>query len=172
MADTPEREEPAEGRIRTLDVLQDGVVAGLLGGLAVSALFLVADALRGEPYQTPSVLVTLFLEGREAALRVEPEITRAVAFNVIHFPGWLAAGLVAAWIVNAVEAHPAIWYLLFVGVSFSFGALLYLDGALGIPGLGHFRLFGGAITGAAVMSLYLWWRHPGAVRHLDEIYPD
>lgn len=172
MANQTERGESGSRRIRTAVVLQDGVVAGLLGGLAVSALYLVLDALAGEPFRTPSVLVTLLFEGAAAARAVEPEITRAVAFNAVHFPAWLVAGTIAAWIVNAVEAHPVVWYLLFVAVAFSFGALLYLDGALGVPALGRLHLFGGAIVGSAAMCLYLWWQHPGAVRHLDDIYPD
>ena len=150
--------------------LQDGLIAGFIGGLTVIAVFFVFDALNGQPLHTPTVLNALIFEGAEAARTVEPEITRAVAFNAIHVVVWLLAGFAAAWVVTMIESYPAVWYLLFVAIAFLFGAFLWIEGAFGVPGLGRFQLATGGLLGAAAMSLYLWWRHPGVLSHLDDVY--
>ena len=151
-------------------MVQEGFLAGCAGALAVALVFLTFDAIGGAALQTPSALGTLLFYGAEDARSASPELTRAVAFNAVHLVAWIAAGMLAAWIVAYVERHPVVWYLMFVAVAFSFGALLWLDGALGLPGLGRFHLIAGGLVGAAAMSLYLWHRHPALLAHLDDVY--
>lgn len=151
-------------------VLFDGFVAGLLGAVAVVVVFLVYDALTGDALRTPSVLAALVFEGPEAARSVEPELQRAVQWNAIHFPGWIAAGIVIAFLVAYAEAHPTVWYLIFVAVAFAFGSALYVAGAFGVPGLGRHHLWVGALVGALAMGLHLGRRHRDVFRHLDDVY--
>ena len=121
----PETEDPRTAPIRSLAVVHDGLLAGLIGGLVAILVVGVYDAIiSGEPLRTPSVLNALLFQGAEAARSVEPELTLAVAYNAVHLLLWLVAGIAAAWLVTLVEHHPAVWYLVFVGVSFAFGAFL------------------------------------------------
>lgn len=151
-------------------ILLDGFVAGLVGAVAVVVVFLVYDAATGDALRTPSVLAALLFEGSEAARTVEPEIRRAVQYNAVHFPAWIAAGCLLSFLVAFVEAHPRIWYLVFVAVAFVFASGLYVVGAFGVPGLGRHQLWVGALVGACALGLVLWRRHPGLVRHLDDVY--
>lgn len=154
------------------NVLQDGLFAGLIGGLSVIVVFLIHDALRGEPLKTPSVLGTLLFQGASAAQNVQPELTVSIAFNGIHILAWVIAGLVASYAVAIVEHYPKVWYLVFVAVTFLFAGFLYVEGAFEVPGLGRLQLWLGAVVGAGAMATFLGWAHPGALQHLDDIYED
>jgi len=166
------RSEAVPGGMRATPILQDGLFAGLIGAFAVVVVFFVYDWLTGAPLRTPSVLQALIFEGPAAARTVEPEITRAVSYNLVHFLSWIAAGLVASFSVSLADARPKIWYLVFVAMSFVFVSLLYVAGSFEVPGLGRHHLWIGGLLGAASMLAYLWHRHPGLREHLNDVYDD
>lgn len=151
-------------------VLQDGLLAGMLGAFVTIAVFLVADALAGAPFRTPSVLYALVFEGSEAAARAPIEITHAVAYNALHLVVWLAAGFVLAALAAWTELHPRLWYLVFVAVLFGFFAFLWVSGAFGVPGLGQHHLWIGGLLGVGAMVGFLLWRHPYIVQHAGDVW--
>ena len=68
---------------RTYDstrVYQDGIIAGILGALAVALWFLIFDSARGRPFYTPSILGTA-LFGRGASLA--PLKATPVSINMV-----------------------------------------------------------------------------------------
>lgn len=165
--------DPAQKpRVSMRSVLQDGLFAGLLGAIAVIAVFLVFDAASGEPLRTPSVLYSLIFEGSEAAAHAHANAAHAAAYNAIHLLAWLAAGVAVAWLAAVTEAYPMVWYLAFIAVSFAFFAFLWVTGAFGVPGLGHNHLWVGALVGGGTMLGFLLRRHPGIAKHLDDVYQD
>lgn len=155
---------------RRIRVVAEGLVAGLLGGVAVIGVFLIHDAVRGDALLTPSVLNALLFEGADAARQVEGELAPALVYGAVHLLAWLAAGLLAAVLIHLVERHPAVWQLGFVAVAGAYAAVLWVEGALGVPGLGRFHLLAGALIGSGVMLTWLWWRHPEVLERLDDAY--
>ena len=152
-----------------LALLAEGLVAGLIGGAAVILVFVLHDAATGDALRTPSVLQALVTEGAESARRVEGELSRALAWNAIHLPFWMAAGLLAALAVNRVERHPSHWSGVCAAAAQGFTGFLALEGALGVPGLGRFQLLAGALVGSGAMLSWLWWRHPRVLEAPDGV---
>jgi hypothetical protein len=159
---------PAAGKRITL--LAEGLAAGMFGGVAVILVFLAYDALQGDPFRTPSVLHALVLEGPEAARGAEGELGRAVGYVGLHLLVWLTAGLVSACLIHLVERRPTIWLLVLASVAAAFASVLWVEQALGVPGLGRFHLLAGALIGSGVMLTWLWWRHPEVLEPPDEAH--
>jgi len=151
-----------------ITVLAEGLAAGMLGGVAVILVFFVHDVVQGDPLRTPSVLHALLLEGPEAARAAEGELGRALAYGAVHLLAWLTAGLLSALLIHLVERRPAIWLLVVVSVGAAFAVVLWVEEALGVPGLGRFHLLAGALIGYGVMLTWLWWRHPEVLEPPDD----
>jgi len=153
--------------LRAGDVLQDGLLAGLLGGVTIIAVFFVVDLLAGSPLRTPSTLYDLFFgDASEAGATVVPG--HAAVWNAAHLLFWLALGFACSLLFQVAEAWPRVWYLVFVALTFGAVALLNAAGAFGVPGVGRHALWLGAALGSAVLAGTLGWRHRALLERLDE----
>lgn len=149
-----------------LAVLQEGVVAGLLGAVVVMVVFGVYDWSQGSPFRTPSVLNALFFQNVPPD-QVDPRWSLAAGYAVVHGLLWIAAGVAATVLARITEDFPKLWYVMVVGVTVLFCAGVWVLGRTEIPGLGHHHLWAGALLGSAAMLIYLSWRHPSIAHHLD-----
>ena len=163
---------PAPGRIDAAAVLVDGVLAGFFASVVVAAVFLVYDALHGAPLHTPTVLGTRLFHGLEAAQSAQVDVPIAIAYNAVHFLGFVLGGLLCSYVAALVERAPKTWYLGLVAVSFVLAAILYTDAALDVTGLGRLHLFAAALLGMLTMGGFLWRRHPGIRAHLEDVWQD
>jgi hypothetical protein len=160
-------------RIDFASVAVDGLFAGVLGSLVVALGFLAYDTTEGVPLHTPSVLgAHLFYGGPAVAATVTSDVRMAIAYNGVHVLSFVLCGLLASYVATLIERSPKFWYLAFIAVAFTLFAVLYLDGAFGVAGLGRFRMSVGALLGAAVLVTYLLWRHPGIAKHLNDVWQD
>lgn len=150
----------------------DGLFAGLLAAIAVSLAFLIFDAIQGAPLHTPSVLGAKLFYGDDAARTMTTDVPTALAYNGIHFLAFVLGGLLVAYVAGVVERYPRYWYLAFTAVAFILAAIVYVDGAFGVTGLGPLRLSAVALLGCGVMIAFLLWRHPDIQRHLDDVWKD
>ena len=158
--------------IHARDVLQDGLFAGLIGGLGMIAIYFLYDVATASPLRTPTVLGTLLFQGVEAARSARPELAVAIAYNGIHVLAWLAAGMLCAYLVQLVEHHPRSWYLVFVGAAFVALAAFLLDAAVNVTGLPRLHLWVGGFVGVSAMGAFLVWRHPAVLRRAGVIWKD
>ena len=172
MASPPLASQQPPARIDPGRVLLDGVVAGFLGSVVVAAVFLVYDALHAAPLHTPTVLGTRIFRGLEAAQTAGVDVQIAIAYNAMHFLGFVLGGLLCSYVAALVERAPRYWYLGFVAVSFVLAAILYADAALDVTGLGRLHLFAAALLGILTMGIFLWRRHPGIRAHLGDVWQD
>lgn len=155
--------QPESKRIEPTPVLPSGIEAGLIGGAAVAAVFLIRDVMNGVPMHTPSVLGTLLIEGPDAARIVESAPGVAAAYNALHFAFWVIAGALGAWSLNRVEESAKNWFLPWVGVAVLSVVCIGIDSWAGDAGVSRVSLWLGSIAGIAAMALFFRWRHPHAM---------
>ena len=77
--------------------VREGLVAGLLGGLLALGWYVVFDAVRGEPFQTPNVLGQVFAarpEGGGIPIQIQP--IAVVEYLILHFVVFCLLGVALA----------------------------------------------------------------------------
>jgi hypothetical protein len=114
-----------------VDVVREGIVAGLFGGAVVAVWFLLYDAVRLRPLHTPALLGAAILQGlRDPALLI-PRLDVVVGYSVFHFAVFALFGIVVATCLYAAEREPRILlglFILFLCFQvFFFGFLQALD---------------------------------------------
>ena len=143
--------------------LSDGMTAGLVGALTVAGWFLMLDIDRGAPLATPALLSAMLLHGLRdpMALTMTPRLI--AEYSVVHFAAFIALGLVAAWLISAVERDPELRagvLALFVSLEFFF---LVLIGALSyatLETLVWWRIIMANFLASAAMLGFFGARHP------------
>ena len=91
----------AEGRI-----VREGVVAGLIGAAAVAVLILIFDIASGAPLQSPAILGSAILKGIRDPNLVTVSAGPVLGYTILHGLGFIAVGLVAAFLVASAEREP------------------------------------------------------------------
>jgi hypothetical protein len=114
-----------------VDVVREGIVAGLFGGAVVAVWFLLYDAVRLRPLHTPALLGAAILQGlRDPALLI-PRLDVVVGYSVFHFAAFGLFGIAVATCLYAAEREPRILlglFILFLCFQvFFFGFLQALD---------------------------------------------
>lgn len=150
----------------TTRVYQEGIIAGLLGGLAVAAWFLVVDLVHGRPLYTPTVLGTaLFGRGVWPATldSLAPSLDMVAMFTWVHLLLFAVLGVVVARLIATAEQHPSLGFgfvLLFVILEACFTAAAMIVAAPVLRALTWPAILVANLLAAAVMAGYFWWRHP------------
>lgn len=122
-------------------VLREGVVAGLIGAVVVALWFLVADVLRGHPFQTPEFLGEALFFGVRTPVGIHPAAQIILGYTVVHGLAFVAFGVIAASVIAASEDEPA----LVIAVVILFAA--FETFFLGVVG----------VLGRAVQDVLVWW---------------
>lgn len=173
----PESSNPAvASEYRASVLVQDGFVAGVIGGAIVAVFFLILDSIAGHPFFTPTLLGSVLILGKSAAEVTSAQAPIVVTYSAIHMLVFIAAGIAAAWAVRQFEEHPHLGVLLvflfiffeasFMGVVFAFGPQL-------IYALGAWLIAAANLLSAAGMAVYLLViRHPRAFSSLDRVFAD
>ena len=152
-------------------VAMDGVLGGLLAAAVVAVVFFIHDVIQGMPLHTPSVLGANLFWGAEAA-RSDRDLPGPPfpAFNAVHVSSLVAGALLISYMVALGDRFPRVRHLRFVALGVLLAVTLYVDGALGVPGLGRFRLTAAALLGACTVVAFLMWRHPRIAVRLHDAW--
>ena len=150
----------------TTRVYQEGLVAGILGGLTVAVWFLVVDVVQGRPFYTPTVLGTA-LFGRGAwpttLQNVPPSLEMVAMFTWVHLLAFAVVGVVVSRLIAMAEQHPSLGFgfvLLFVILEACFTAAAMIVAAPVLRALTWPAILVANLLAAAVMTGYFWLRHP------------
>jgi hypothetical protein len=147
----------------TAAVLQDGMIAGLLGYTTMALFFAIASAAAGRsPFYIAALLGTeLFFSG-SAAVRVEA--APVIAYNGVHLLVLLIAGMLLAALASLAARTLQGWYLAGMAVLFAGAHILALPLWFGERILAELPLtlmvIGTTVT-TVVMCAYLWVAYPG-----------
>jgi hypothetical protein len=114
-----------------VDVVREGIVAGIFGGAVVAVWFYVYDTIRLQPFHTPALLGATMLQGRrDPALLTQPWDV-ILGYTVFHFAVFALFGIAVAACLFAAEREPRILLgllILFLCFQiFFFGLLQALD---------------------------------------------
>ncbi len=153
----------------TTRVYQEGIVAGILGGLTVAVWFLVVDLVQGRPLYTPTVLGTaLFGRGVWPATleSLPPSLEMVAMFTWVHLLAFAVVGVVVSRLIAMAEQHPSLGFgfvLLFVILEACFIAGVMIVAAPVLRALTWPAILVANLLAAAVMTGYFWLRHPTMV---------
>ncbi len=151
----------------TGQVLTEGVVAGLLGALAVAVVVGAMSVVAGRsPFYVPWVLGSVLVGGDpQGGITPGP----IAAFNGVHVVAALALGLTGAFFVYETERYRGLWYLFGLIVLLGLLFLIIFLGTLTVvarPLLTWPVVIVGNLVGLAVTGGYLWALHRRLVREL------
>lgn len=155
-------------------VLRDGIIAGLLGALAVAAWFFVIDVAVGRVLYTPAALGSALFHGATSPERVDLSAATVLGYTALHLAAFLVAGLAFATLVVRAEKSPPLLLglvLLFVTFETLLLGLVAILASWLLDVLAWWSIGVGNLLAAAVMALYLWRSHPrlrGEVERADD----
>jgi hypothetical protein len=144
-------------------ILQNGVVAGLLGAAVVAVWFLLFDVMRGEPFFTPAALGSAIFLGAGTASQVAVSAWTVAGYTVIHLASFVIIGFIAAAIATQAEETPSLIpgaILLFVAFETFFLGLLAMVAEFLLGALAWWSIAVGNVLATFVMGYYLWKTHP------------
>ncbi|UCG87017.1 MAG: hypothetical protein JSW71_00255 [Gemmatimonadota bacterium] len=154
-------------------VLAGGLVSGLIGYATVVALVGAFNLVMGRSlFHTAALFGSAMFYGLEDPAALQIEAGPVLAFNMLHVLTFLAAGMLASWLVALAERFPAAQYFILVVLIFVafhvFAALLLF--ATPLLGNGAWLIVGiSGVVAAALMGWYLLTIHPLLRQELKEI---
>jgi hypothetical protein len=150
------------------ELLQEGLVAGLIGAAIVALWFLAIDTIRGEPFRTPQLLGTAFL-------RQADPLTAVLSYTVVHGLAFLAFGIVASALVAGAERQPFfVFFLVIVFTAFevlSFGAIIIVAKWI-LDEVAGWTIFVGNLLAAGAMLAYFFRRHRALAQRLTDAWAE
>lgn len=145
-------------------IVREGLVAGLVGAVAVAAWFFFFDLTQGRPLFTPAALGSALFLGASTLEAVEISFWTIAGYSVFHIAAFMVVGLVASVIVWQAESTPPFILgaiLLFVAFEALFLGLLAVVAEFLLGPLAWWSIAVGNLLAVAAMGYYLWVKHPG-----------
>jgi len=152
-------------------VYQEGILAGIIGAVAVTIWGLLVDSATGRLFHTASALgMALFDRGGavDSLHTASVSIEMAVMFMWLRALAFMAIGGVAAHLVNRVDRNPGVGFgvmLLAVIFAFAFTAGSMILAAPILKALTWSVILMGNLVAAAAMAVYFWRRYPRMTMH-------
>lgn len=152
--------------------LRDGLIAGVLAGLAVAAYFLLVDSLQAQPLRTPRFLAGALFNGGEG----EAGLLLVSAFTAVHLAVFAVIGGTAHLLFRLTDLplNPLTGgvYGLFVCTVLFYGSLVTTGTAV-LAAPSWPAVLVGNLLGGVALGTYLHWTGPepgvtGLARHLEE----
>jgi hypothetical protein len=149
-------------------VLQEGVMAGVVGATIVALWFLAIDAIRGEPLRTPQLLGTAFL-------RQTDPVAAVLWYTVVHGAAFLLFGVIASVLIANAERQPVFVFFLVILFTafevFSFGAII-IAAKWVLDEVAGWTIFVGNLLSAGAMLAYFFRRHRALARRLTDAWAE
>ncbi len=144
-------------------IVREGLVAGLVAGVAVAMWFFVIDAAQGRLFFTPGALGSALFLGATDIASIEVNVWTVLGYSLFHFAAFFAVGLIAsafAW--QAEDTPPLILaaVLLFVAFEAFFLGLLAVVAEFLLGPLAWWSIALGNLLAVVAMGTYLWIKHP------------
>lgn len=149
---------------KSKEMLEDGIVAGLIGYATVCIVFAISNLVEGRSiFFTPAVLGASLFYGIDDPSKVEILPQYVFAYNGAHLVVFLLLGIASSWLACISERGAQLW---FVAVFIFLVAVFHVVGAAQAVALPMQALMSGpavwtaGILAAIGMGAYLLWQHP------------
>jgi hypothetical protein len=145
------------------DFVYEAFYSGAIGGSVVALFFLAVDALRGEPFFTPSLMGQVLFEGTHAQEVVDLRLDMVAYYSAVHFATFGLLGCAIALAVREIELHArnpvGVLLGLFVFVEWAFFVTtwVFLPGVMSV--LGPFRVAFANLLAASGIVAFLTSQH-------------
>jgi hypothetical protein len=155
-------------RVQPSTVLAQGVVAGSIGYIVVVIAYAALDLVTGDaPFATAARLAAV-LRGSAAAV----DSGAIIAVNGVHLLASLVAGVIASFLINEWEAHPAAGYFLFFVllaglIAGSFASMVVIGEYARAVGWASIMVIN--LLAAGAMMGYLFAVHPALRRAVAQM---
>jgi hypothetical protein len=145
---------------------REGLIAGIIGATSVAIWFLVVDIIAGHPLYTPTVLGAAIF-GVFGDTTRDSTFVHILAYTIIHYVAFIAAGEVVAYVVHKAESEPSVlvvFTLLFIIFELGFYGGIAMLAETQLRSLAWYQIAVGNILAAFVMGLYMVRTHPALRR--------
>ena len=145
-------------------VLQDGLIAGLLGAAGVAMWFLAVDTFEGKAFFTPEFLGRALFGVLGRGIENHDATYFVVAYTLFHVVAFIGLGIVASMLITATGKAPqfmagmALFFVVFE-VGFYFLALM-LSSANVLGSLAWYQVGAANLVASGLMGGFLLKRHP------------
>ena len=152
-------------------VVREGVVAGVIGGVIVSAWFLIYDLAIGQPFRTPALLGAILFNAMQPPQSFAISTAMVLAYTVLHFFAFIMFGIASSILMVASEREPVLALgelVLFVWFELCFVAFVTFLDNTAVQEIGWWNIVGGNIVALAAIIAYFEHRHPRIVGRIIE----
>jgi hypothetical protein len=153
--------------MKTLDLLREGVIIGVVGAAALAVWFLAIDTMNGQPFHTPAALGAGLFRGERAIEALSMPAGAAgliVGYTIFHVAVFVVAGIILAAVMNVLEAEPAIFLLAFFGLlvffEFSYYVFVLVFVQRVLSEISWPVLLVGNLLAVVSMGVVMYRRHP------------
>lgn len=149
----------------TAIVVQEGIVAGLIGAATIAIWFLILDSISGRPLYTPTVLGTALFRRSELAAAEPLPISRdmVLMFTWVHALVFATVGGVVSWLLAIAERNPNVGFgilFLFIVCESGFVAAAFVLAEPVLHALAWPAILVANLLAATTMTAYFRLRHP------------
>lgn len=96
--------------------LREGIIAGMIGAAIVAVWFLIYDAARGRPFQTPALLGAATFEGVKDPSAVPVAAHLVLQYTVLHGVVFAMIGVLIAYLIVSAQREPSRLLLMFIAL--------------------------------------------------------
>ena len=148
----------------TVEILSEGLIAGVIGYATTAIFFMLASALAGQsPFHLAALLGGAMFYGLHDASQVVVWPGVVLAYNGIHLIVFLVLGMIAAWFAALAERGPEFWYIaitLYIFVLFHVYGIVQMLSESFRASIPVWVSFGGTFLASIAMAAYLLWARP------------
>jgi hypothetical protein len=150
-------------RKTAVEVLEDGLLAGVIGYATMVLFYGLASVLSGQsPFYIPALLGSvLFAPASSNAVAIDPALV--IAYNGVHLLALLIAGVTLAWLARLAAQALQGWYVAVIAIVFAAVHVVALPiwfGERVRAELPVWQVVAGMGLATAVMVAYLWVMNP------------
>ena len=167
---------PSDLATVTWRIMENGILAGIIGASTVAVWFLVLDVVtRGLPFYTPSLLGSILFAGLAPEQVTGLDGGAIFAYTGLHGVLFLCAGMGLAAMFVQFERNPQVGLVLLL-LFVTFEAILWGVGVSMIPALagevGTWAILIANVSSAGVMFAFLLRRNPTALERLRQAWSE